>query len=497
MVSDLSGLSVLVVDDSLASLKIMQNMAESLGLEVELAEDGVEALDKVRHADQAGTPYRIVFTDWKMPNMNGIDLCRQIKSDTSLNTPPKVVIVTAYDNDMLNHIGNVQLDGHLPKPVLFAGLRDVTMAALGHKEQKPITSKRDPGLEMVKAIRGANILLVEDNIVNQQVATELLEHARLNVTVADNGQVAAEKVKKEAFDAVLMDVQMPVMDGYAATREIRKEPQFKELPIIAMTANAMMGDREKSLQAGMTDHVSKPIVPRELFGALARWIAPGEREVPKIIDEEIPGMEEPVTGTPLELPGFDVENTLARMGGSHDVYRKILAKFVESEEGAFEKILLDMREGNVNDAMRGAHTMKGVAAMVGATTLSSDAGELEKALLAGVETVPDDLIARVRQTYNNTLEIVKTALSIKVDEDITIDEEVISKAELLGELRGIAKRIEEFDSTVEDAVEKLISRVDEPKLSASLGKLQYSLGKYDFDVTDSLLTKIVEDLSDS
>ncbi len=185
------------------------------------------------------------------------------------------------------------------------------------------------------------------------------------------------------------------------------------------------------------------------------------------------------------------------MGGSIDIYRKILARYLESEKGAFEKILLDISDGKLEEAVRGAHTMKGVAGMIGATVLCADATELEAALSDGDEVLLEELIPRTRKTFNETLEAVKTAISTKVSERNKSDKGVLSKAELLDELKKIAERVGNFDSTVEDAAGELASRVEDPKLGVSLRKLKYALGAYNFDAANALLDEILRSLIDN
>ena len=168
-------------------------------------------------------------------------------------------------------------------------------------------------------VRGAHILLAEDNEINQQVASEILEGAGFFVDIANNGQEAVDMVQANNYDAVLMDIQMPEMDGMEATRVIREMEQFKELPIIAMTAHAMAGDREKSLKIGMQDHLTKPINPQELFIALAQWVAPGERELPEGFDTETGKVSEILTedvDLPESMVGFNMEEGLQRIGGN-------------------------------------------------------------------------------------------------------------------------------------------------------------------------------------
>jgi CheY-like chemotaxis protein len=256
-------------------------------------------------------------------------------------------------------------------------------------------------------LRGARVLLAEDNEINQQVAQEMLEKSGLVVGIANNGEEAVQRVKAEVYDAVLMDIQMPVMGGFEATQEIRKDGRFKDLPIIAMTAHAMAGDREKSLAAGMNDHVTKPIDPDELFSALLRWIKPGERGVPRAESRRaIPEEKEEDLLLP-ELPGVSVASGLERVGGNKRLYAKLLCKFRESQQKAVSEIRAALHSGDRETAGRLAHTVKGVSGNLGAETLYRAAADLEKAIKEGQENI-DSLLTG----FGSQLKIVMDGIKV-------------------------------------------------------------------------------------
>ncbi|MBF0148298.1 MAG: response regulator, partial [Magnetococcales bacterium] len=419
--SDLRHLSVLVADDSAIAREIMQRLIESLSFHVELATNGAEALEMIQRHDQNGTPYRMVFMDWKMPIMDGMTATRRIKSDASLKRPPRVVIVTAYDaQEMQSMMQGQQVDGILTKPINASSLLDATLRALGREGSTHPTEPKSNGLgiEQVSAIRGARILLVEDNEINRQIATELLELAHLTVIVANNGRIAVDKVGQEAFDAVLMDLQMPVMDGLTATKEIRKFKKYQHLPIIAMTANAMAGDREQCLDAGMNDHVAKPIDPRELFATLARWIQPGERipsHEPSFPDTPQPESAEPLPG----IEGVDHAAGLNRIGGNLRSYRKLLDKFATNQADAVDEIRRALAAGDRTRAIRTAHTLKGTAGSVGATSLQSETGKLETLLIQG-QTDPDEsILTSLQQSLSAVIHAIRKGLETSSPTEVT------------------------------------------------------------------------------
>ena len=252
---------VLVVDDSPDSRMILHDMMAALGLSCEEAKAGREGVERLIGAAKENQPFHLVFMDWRMPGMDGLETIRQLQSQKDISPRPKVIMVTAYGRqEVIDEAEGMGLSGILLKPVSPSTLFDAVMGAFGFATELT-SSKRhfstDNADEASRLIGAARILLVEDNVVNQQVATELLEQAHLVVSIAENGADALEMIENQEFDGVLMDLQMPVMGGLEATRHIRAIDKFKALPIIAMTANVMGGDREETQRAGMNSFVGK------------------------------------------------------------------------------------------------------------------------------------------------------------------------------------------------------------------------------------------------
>ena len=272
--ADIVGLKALVVDDNQTSRDILQFMLESFGFQVKQVESGQECLDELDKAARDHS-YDLVLMDWRMPGMDGLDTARRIRGNPQLTPKPAIIMVTAHGREDVMKSG--ELDEFIQKPVSPSALLNTIMKTIGKKTPDSfLRVRREPSRDLL-AIRGARILVVEDNEINQQVAREILEEEGLKVHIADNGHEAVKMVGEMKFDAVLMDIQMPVMDGYQATRRIRAQGQFNGLPIVAMTAHAMKGDREKCLAVGMNDHVTKPIDPWQLFSSLLRWVEPRRR----------------------------------------------------------------------------------------------------------------------------------------------------------------------------------------------------------------------------
>jgi CheY-like chemotaxis protein len=360
--------------------------------------------------------------------------------------------VTAYGREeIMQQAEEVGLEGFLLKPVNPSMLFDTIMQAFGEAvpETSRVAKRHEQEAESLEHIRGANVLLVEDNEINQQVAREILEGAGLNITLANDGQEAVNAVKESNYDAVLMDVQMPVMDGYTATREIRKDKHFKDLPIIAMTAHAMAGDEDKSLQAGMNGHVAKPIDPDQLFSTLQKWIKPSKKRVqqPEVPLESLESdqAEPDEEQLPESLPGFDLAAGLKRLMGNKTLYRKLLLDFGAKYTGVAGEIHKALDSKDLEQAHSLIHNLKGLAGNLAAIDLQAASVNLEK-LVKGVgkKTPPAKKLklkfSELENALNQALYSVQS-LGASAEENVCklSDEEI---SDIPAELaQDIAKRI--------------------------------------------------------
>ena len=277
----LLGTRALIVDDNASAREVLSEMAAGLGLKADTAVDGTNALHQVTVAEARGEPYGLLLLDWTMPGMDGVECARLLAERERPRHPtPRVLMLTAFSRSQVQQRLSelrVAVDALLTKPVTPSTLFDACVAALGLAAMRHSTrsaQREESMLDHQAKLKGARILLVEDNLINQELALDVLSGAGILVTVAGNGQEALDMLAQQSFDGVLMDCQMPIMDGYAATRALREKAQWRDLPVIAMTANAMVGDRDKALAAGMNDHIAKPIRVDDMFATLARWIRP-------------------------------------------------------------------------------------------------------------------------------------------------------------------------------------------------------------------------------
>jgi two-component system, sensor histidine kinase and response regulator len=379
-----SGLRVLAVDDNVISCIILARYLERFGCVVTQAGSAEEGLRLLKKQDQ---PFDFVLMDWRMPGMDGIAAAREIRRACPGARQPRIIIVSGTaPAEVMAQADQVKLDGFLMKPVNQSNLYETMNAVLADKGWARSASAH-PVDSIDPLLAGAHILLVEDSELNQQVAREILESAGIKITIAVNGLEGVRQVAAQDFDGVLMDVHMPILDGYSATRQIRADVRNAGLPILAMTANAMAGDREKSLDAGMNDHIAKPIEIEQLFQVLRRWVKPVARAVAPVV---LPPAVQPQlanSGDWLFIDGLDAEGGANRLGGNRILYEKLLHRFCDSYRDLAAKFAAARSNSDPEAALRFAHTLKGAAGSIGAIVLTKAAAELEVALRNGADDV--------------------------------------------------------------------------------------------------------------
>ena len=383
--SDIRGKRVLVVDDNETARQVLTDLLRTMGLNAQAVDGSSAALDALAPDASGLPPYDLLLLDWQMPEMDGLALARRIRSDHPSHPIP-IVMVTAYGREeVLKRADDAGILDVLIKPVSASTLFECVSQVLGRhsldvpQRQEPVEAAES----RMASIAGARLLLVDDNELNQEVAQALLVGAGLQVDLACDGQQAVNMVQAQDYDLVLMDMQMPVMDGLEATRLIRTDLHMTELPIVAMTANAMASDREECLRAGMNDHVAKPMDPVRLFETLRQWIRPrpglGRAADSQVLPVSKPSAQVHSTDLP-DLPGIDVKNGLSHMMGRHDIYLDLLRRFDADYRQAAQQCRDALGRGDREGALRLAHTVKGLAGNIGATDLQEAAGKLEAAL---------------------------------------------------------------------------------------------------------------------
>ena len=389
-ISPLKWLRVLVTDDNPAARQIIQELFARLNMQADLASSGAKAIEMLHRAAEAERPYDLLMIDWRMPTLDGFETLQRLRMNGAVIPEPKIVMMTAHDlDDCIQQGFGQNIGAFLSKPVdadrLEVTLNELFIAADG--EGTRTVAPAVHAAMLPTALRGNRVLLVEDNEINREIAVELLQAAGLVVDCAENGRVACDRLEAEGADyaAVLMDVQMPVMDGVSATRQIRQTWSPERLPIIAMTAHAYEEDRKRCLEAGMNDHVSKPIDPPVLIRALERWLGTASAPAAAAEIDSAPPL-------PEELWPFDIPTALARVNGKHGLLRRLIVGFQENYADVCGRLSGLVEAGQTEEAMHLAHSLRGVAASLGLTSVSNVARQLEGLVQSGREGQISDLL---------------------------------------------------------------------------------------------------------
>jgi PAS domain S-box-containing protein len=509
LAADLQGRRVLVVDDNENARAVLRDMLKGMSFVIDEASSGKAAIDAVDRAEAQDKPYDIVFLDWKMPGMDGNETVRQLRARPLMHLP-YLIMVTAYSREeVIKGAEEAGVDDVLIKPVSASVLFDsVARLLVGAASQQRMMAD-GPSLEpqSLDIIKGARILLVEDNQLNQEVATELLRDAGFSVDVAENGAVAVRKVKEHAYDIVFMDMQMPVMDGVSATQEIRKLPQFAGLPIIAMTANAKEDDRRRCLEAGMNDHVAKPVEPDDLWKALvkwvkhatgeplqtasqsateANWLRAGDHASAKALSA-LANAETVVPGYPadlLALKSIDAAQGIRRFGGKVESYRKQLRRFRHRYPGAVDELQRLIANQGMQAAEEYCHALKGVFGTLGANELFACTAELDELLKQG--NVPEaaqlkslrQLLQQVMAEVDSltTPEVAPSAVAVALGRDELMDKLATLASLLEYDLGAVESplaqlRVGVVGGEVEQAVADITAKVDVFAIDEALAQI--------------------------
>lgn len=488
---ELNGLRILVADDSAAGRAALGKLLTSLPVAVDMVASGKEAVAAVKRQDSA-SPYRIILMDWQMPEMDGIEATRLIKSDTALATIPAVIMITSFggvaEQDEAFQAG---ADDFLHKPLTASTLFDSMIRVLtpepahyGHLTSLPP--------EEVFDFSGAHVLVVEDNDINRQLAVELLEQAGITVNIAGNGAEAVTMITEgsQAYDMVLMDVQMPVMDGCEATRLIRLDSRFAALPIIAMTAHALDEERRKTCDAGMNAHITKPIDRRTMFTIIGRYL-------PHSMPDALQPAQNLNSPDELEIipliHGVNVVAALDRIDGNKKLYLWLLRKFLHNEGGTAAAIGAALADGDRSLAEHLAHTARGGAGAIGSSSLEKAAAALELAIKNGASV---ESLRKPFDEFSELLEALLTSLQ-KALPEATIDDAGndipgADYSKVAPILDRLLRYIRESDGTAEDYLNEC-----RPELAGlpqkSVQQLAANLAVFDYDAALITLSELSDE----
>jgi len=441
-------------------------------------------------------PYRLVLMDWHMPGLDGLQASRIIKRHERLQHIPKIVMVTAFGREEIRtQAEEIGVESYLLKPVNQSLLYDTLVdlfGVAGADDNRSRTKKEDSTVHDATGIR---VLLVEDNEMNQQVATELLESAGAIVTVANHGGEAVKILtagdQSPEFDVVFMDLQMPEMDGFTATRLLRSDPRLRKFPIIAMTAHALVEERQRCLDAGMNDHVSKPIDPDNLFATLLRWTKPRPKQA---LDSQAPVASAKASDEIAlpEIAGVKVADGLNRVAGNRRLYRDLLGQFAAKQSNAAAEISIALEKGDFKLAERVAHTVKGVAGNLGITEIQLVAQKLEKAIRDG-EGNFSELLAEFAGTMGTQVQAIEKALRDSApprpEETETLPFDSKAAADAITRLKTL---LEASDGDAEESFRSLQDAVAGVVEKPYLDDLNASINDFDFDAALVKLDRIAE-----
>lgn len=471
-------LKVLLVDDSEIARMVLDEMLQSFGFEVFCAANAQEAIGifQAEHSEQA--PFSILLIDWKMPGMSGIDLVEHLKK-TSPDVP-SVVMVTAYGIEAIKDATTPNnVDDYLLKPVNPSNLFDVLNNLL---QLTPTRSRTEVGnmlnMDTIRTgLKGKKILLVEDNEMNLDLAKELLEDVGIETHVARNGIEAIAQVKRQGFDCVLMDIQMPEMDGLTATQKIRQDERFQLLPILAMTAHAMKGEAEKSIAAGMNEHITKPIDPLVLYSALVKHTQ--HKEMSLKLD----------TTQPLDfaIEGINVQDGLYRVGNKQASYKKLLESYAAVYSNIQEEGKQMIGDGNGKGLAAFVHTLTGITGNIGARDLQKlllpHSTQLNHKSEQGINALQEHNLEELQSLFQQIAELIQrinlvlSATSMEGTNKRAIDDRALS--EKWASLQLLASN---RDSSAIDLVEELLEQYTlDLQTSLRLKQALHALENFDFE----------------
>jgi CheY-like chemotaxis protein len=487
----------LMVDDNPIARDILEQMGLSLGWTVDLAETGEQALALLKSQALAGISYQAVFVDWQMPGMDGWQTSHSIHETPLADEMPVIVMVTAHGREMLAQRSQADQDlinGFLVKPVTALMLKEAVLAA----RVGPLASR--VMVDSSQRLTGLRLLLVEDNLNNQQVARELLEAEGATVQVANHGQEGVEAIAAAsvAFDVVLMDLQMPVMDGFAATHHIRNVLGLKNLPVVAMTANAMASDREACLAAGMNDHVGKPFDLNDLVRVLCKQA--GRTEVSHAAPAPAAALP-PIAIEVADRAGVDLVGALRRLGGNHKVYQRMLATFAHDLATMPSQLNTAVQQGDTDSARRLLHTLKGLAASLGATALSSAAAQGEKQMAAKPSAAEMTVLAQsacvaIDAALPGLTHLHQTLLAEAQASDASSQgpQTLVDKPALLNALKVMAAQLKDSDMDAMQSMAELQQQFGSA-LGERLGALEAAMAELDFDAALPHCNALIESIN--
>ncbi|MGL1901636.1 MAG: PAS domain S-box protein [Fibrobacterales bacterium] len=487
----IQGMKVLVVDDNESALEVMETYLLDFEMNVATASDGAKALEMVSQMNTTDeTAYKVLFLDWKMPGMNGIEVAQKVK-EMQLIIQPKIVLVTSYGREEIKaQSEQLKLDSFLLKPVGQSLMYDTVLQIFNLADLRPQQKRLNHLNPDIEKIRGASILLVEDNEINQQVAQELLEAEGLLITIADSGQKALDILEVEqGFQLILMDLQMPGMDGFETTSHIRKL-YGETFSILAMTADAMSGVEDEVYAVGMNGYITKPIDISVLFDNLLTFVNPNDiSEDKRLQGAEQITIEKSVEDLPaIEIEGVNTVEGIIRVAGNRELYYSLLKKFIDNNRNFVNDITRTIDSGDIDAAEKLAHALKGVAGNVGAEQLFNKVRILDDALKGS--STDSDGIRSYLDSVEKELNVVIESVTDNLDSIGGAKVNVISEEDPEILLARLKNELEEYSTDSVATFDALKPWLGEQLSEDDVIAIQAAMDDYEYDIVVSLLEKL-------
>ena len=495
--AELKNMKVLVVDDNRAARDILHETLASFQFDVKAVESGDKAIEELLKASMEKSPFKLVILDLIMPGIDGIDTAKFIRSSSKISKTP-IIMMTAFGREEVIHQAErAGVNAFLMKPVKNSVLLDTIMDVFGKKPGNYATEAEDPeNIEKdLSLLEGLNVLLVEDNNINQLVARRILENAKILVDIASTGVQAVEQLSKKKFDVVLMDIQMPEMDGYTATQEIRNKLKLTDLPIIAMTAHAMTGDKDKCLDAGMNDYLSKPIDSALLYTKLIQY-GP-KRKSTNTKKTKKASQKELLPDIPKSIPGINIEAGLSRFMGDTEVYLKLLEDFMNDYKNSMEKIESMLAKKEIEDVLNYLHAIKGIAGNLSVDKLYKSSTELES-FIEKNSKADKPLLKNYKEAFNEASKSFEKLNNLFMDfknQNNKSPAKGYKDKDIADKIQLLYTKILDNDLEALDAL-NIVKNMIEAKIEArEIAILDKAINNFDFDEAKIVLFRIADILN--
>lgn len=475
---DLQGKRVLVVDHNKTSLLILERMLRSFSLEVTAFGNPYEAIELLQRK-----VFDLLVIDFNLPELSGIELYKRLVANTEIRLPKTIFVSATGRESYYNQVNQLGVKNFLVKPINQSLMFDAVMNALKGTawSQANMVQNEVNHIKYQRALADKRVLLVEDNDINQLVAKDILEQVGIQVSIASNGEEAIKHVRVNKFDAVLMDVQMPIMDGYKATEILRETYSSSELPIIAMTANALWGDRERSIQSGMNDYISKPIDPKLLFETLEKWL----------LGKSVENIEKYSDGT---LQILDVNKTIIRLGNKPEFYDDLLKRYSDNYSHLLED-LKDLRLNQQEDEVkRLIHSLKSVTGNIGAMKLNRFIVQFEEHYESYDETSLAEKLKELSKLNEELLKTIKRVSSVKEPEE-TLGNSKFDVDEALSRLLDALEKARAKE--IKDSMNYLVAHAQEMSYSAQINDTKKLVDRFRFKEAKAMVEEIINFIKES